>query len=170
MAPRIARPTHRNGVSRAPLLHLHLSYAVTRRGLPAAVSFRRWIETALRVAGRGETVELSVRIVGAREGRLLNRRYRGRDYATNVLSFPAELPAGVDLPLLGDLVLCAPVLAREAREQGKPLAAHYAHLSIHGVLHLLGHDHLRPHQATRMETLETAALARLGIPDPYRPR
>ena len=170
MAPRIARPTHRNGVSRAPLLHLHLSYAVRRRGLPAAVSFRRWIETALRVAGHGGTVELSVRIVGAREGRLLNRRYRGRDYATNVLSFPVELPAGVDLPLLGDIVLCAPVLAGEASAQGKRMAAHCAHLSIHGVLHLLGYDHRKRNDAARMEALEVAALAAVGIEDPYRPR
>ncbi len=181
MAPRISRPMLRNSAprresrvpsleSRVPLLTLHLGYAVPRRGLPATVSFRRWVAAALAIAAHRAPAELSLRLVDAREGRALNRRYRGRDYATNVLSFPAELPAGVDLPLLGDLVLCAPVLAREAREQGKPLAAHYAHLSIHGVLHLLGHDHLRPHQATRMETLETAALARLGIPDPYRPR
>lgn len=166
----IARTPARQRNARVPALTLHLSYALPRRGLPAAVSFRRWVVAALAIAAYRAPAELSLRLVGAREGRALNRRYRGRDYATNVLSFPAELPAGVDLPLLGDLVLCAPVLAREAREQGKPLAAHYAHLSIHGVLHLLGHDHLRPRQATRMEALEIAALATLGIADPYHPR
>ncbi|EQD65636.1 protein belonging to Uncharacterized protein family UPF0054, partial [mine drainage metagenome] len=96
--------------------------------------------------------------------------YRGRDYATNVLSFPVELPAGVDLPLLGDIVLCAPVLAGEASAQGKRLAAHCAHLSIHGVLHLLGYDHRKRSDAARMEALEVAALAAVGIEDPYRPR
>jgi probable rRNA maturation factor len=125
---------------------------------------------ALAIAAYRAPAELSLRLVGAREGRALNRRYRGRDYATNVLSFPAELPAGVHLPLLGDLVLCAPVLAREARAQGKPLAAHFAHLSIHGTLHLLGYDHLKRSDATHMEALEIAALATLGITDPYRPR
>ena len=94
----------------------------------------------------------AVRIVGTREGRALNRHYRGKDHATNVLSFPAELdegiklPKGVTMPLLGDLVLCAPVVAREAREQKKPLAAHYAHLTVHGTLHLLGWDHAHEHE------------------------
>jgi probable rRNA maturation factor len=85
-----------------------------------------------------------------------------------VLSFPAELPPGVDLPLLGDLAICAPVVLREAAEQGKPVAHHWAHLTVHGVLHLLGHDHLVDADADRMEALETRILATLGIPDPYR--
>ena len=114
-----------------------------RAGLPAAVSFRKWVAAALD--GRIREADLAIRIVGTKEGRALNRHYRGKDYATNVLSFPAELPEGlpegVKLPLLGDLVLCAPVVAREAREQKKPLAAHYAHLTVHGALHLLGWDH-----------------------------
>ena len=114
-------------------------------GLPAAVSFRRWVAVALD--GRIREADLAIRIVDNKEGRALNRHYRGKDYATNVLSFPAEMaegvkmPKGVKMPLLGDLVICAPVVAREAREQKKPLAAHYAHLTVHGVLHLLGWDH-----------------------------
>lgn len=99
--------------------------------------------------------------------RALNARYRGRDYATNVLSFPAELPPGVDVPLLGDIVVCAPVVAREAAEQHKAPRAHWAHMLVHATLHLLGHDHEQPHDATRMEALETRILAALGFPDPY---
>ena len=146
---------------------VHLACATARRGVPAAASFRRWVEAALRGAGRRKPAELSIRIVGAREGRELNRRYRGRDYATNVLSFPVELPQGVRSPLLGDIVICAGVVAREARAQGKPARDHYAHLAVHGVLHLLGHDHADAGDARRMETLETRILARLGIADPY---
>jgi probable rRNA maturation factor len=179
MDMRGSRPTPRHGAPRrrtasteggAPALRLHLNYAVSRRGLPAAPSFRRWVAAALSIAAYRAPAELSLRLVGAHEGRALNRRYRGRDYATNVLSFAAELPAHVNLPLLGDLVLCAPVLAREARAQGKPLAAHCAHMSVHGVLHLLGYDHVRRDDAARMEALEIAALATLDIEDPYRPR
>src|SRR5690606_8380831 len=128
------------GMSRQPVqLDLAVSYALPRKGLPAAVSFRRWVEAALQ--GRIRRADLALRLVGEREGRALNRHYRGKDYATNVLSFPAELPEGVKLPVLGDIVICAPVVAREAHEQGKELAAHYAHLTVHGVLHLLGWDH-----------------------------
>ena len=146
---------------------VHVSYALPRRGLPAPVSFRHWVAAALAGVRRRAAAELAIRIVGAAEGRALNRRYRSRDHATNVLSFAAELPPGLRLPLLGDLVICAPVVAREAREQGKPLAAHYAHLTVHGVLHLLGHDHQDEGPARRMEALETRILAGLGIIDPY---
>ena len=146
---------------------VHVSYALPRRGLPAPVSFRCWVTAALAGARRRAAAELAIRIVGTSESRALNRRYRDRDRATNVLSFTAELAPGLRLPLLGDLVICAPVVAREAREQGKPPAAHYAHLTIHGVLHLLGHDHQLEAPARRMETLETRILAGLGIADPY---
>jgi len=146
---------------------VHVGYAVPRRGVPAAASFRRWAAAALRGAGRRRAAELSIRIVGAREGRAMNHTYRGRDRATNVLSFPVELPPGVRLPLIGDLVICAPVVAREAAEQGKAPRDHYAHLTVHGVLHLLGHDHLEPAEAARMEALEIRILAALGIADPY---
>ena len=117
--------------------------------------------------GRIRKADLAIRLVDEREGRSLNRHYRGKDYATNVLSFPAELPEGVTLPLLGDLVVCAPVVAREARKQGKLPAAHYAHLTIHGVLHLLGLDHDNEREALVMEQLERDILATLGYTDPY---
>ena len=146
---------------------VHVGYAVPRRGVPAAASFRRWVAAALRGAGRRRASELSIRIVDADEGRQLNRGYRGKDYPTNVLSFPVQLPPGVDLPLIGDLVICAPVVTREAAEQGKAPRDHYAHLTVHGVLHLLGHDHAEPAQAARMEALEIRILAGLGIADPY---
>jgi probable rRNA maturation factor len=137
-----------------------------RAGIPSPASFRRWVEAALSDARR-RPVELSIRIVGAREGRTLNRAYRGKDYATNVLSFSTELPPGIRLPLLGDIALCAPVVRREAAEQGKPCAHHWAHLTVHGVLHLLGHDHVEEAQAQRMEKLETRILKALGMPNPY---
>lgn len=150
-------------------LDIAVGYAAPRAGVPAATSFRRWAAAAL--AGRIREADLAIRIVDEKEGRALNHHYRGKDYATNVLSFPAELPEGlpkgVKLPLLGDLVLCAPVVAREAKEQGKPLNAHYAHLTVHGCLHLLGWDHEDPREAEAMEQLEREILAGLGLPDPY---
>ena len=146
-------------------LDVSVSYGLPRAGLPAAVSFRRWAAAAAQ--GRIKRADLAIRLVDAKEGRALNRHYRGKDYATNVLSFPVELPAGVTLPLLGDLVICAPVVAKEALEQGKPLAAHYAHLTVHGVLHLLGLDHEDTREADAMEQIERDILATLGLPDPY---
>ena len=148
-------------------LDVAVNYAAPRAGVPAAVSFRKWVAAALK--GRIREADLAIRIVDEREGQALNRHYRGKDYATNVLSFPAELPEGVKLPLLGDLVICAPVVAREAAEQGKPVAAHYAHLTVHGVLHLLGWDHEDEREAEAMEQLEREILAELGIADPYQP-
>ena len=146
-------------------LDVTINYAVPRIGIPAAMSFRKWVAAAL--ANRIREADLAIRIVGTKEGRALNRHYRGKDYATNVLSFPAELPKDVKMPLLGDLVLCAPVVAREAKEQKKPLAAHYAHLTVHGVLHLLGWDHDDEREAECMEQLEREILATMGIADPY---
>ncbi len=154
--------------SRVPSPVVHVGYTVPRRNVPAPASFRRWVEAALRSAAFRKPAEVSIRIVGAREGRALNRRYRGKDYATNVLSFPAALPQGLTSPLLGDLVICAPVVMREAREQRKEIRHHYAHLTVHGVLHLLGYDHQNHRDAMRMERLETRILASLGIADPYR--
>ena len=150
-----------------PRLEVGVSYAAPRRGVPASASFRGWVAAALAGARHRHPPELSIRIVGAREGRALNRQYRGKDYATNVLSFPVELPRGIASPLLGDLVLCAPVVAREAREQRKAPRDHYAHLAVHGVLHLLGFDHQNEGDAARMEMLETRILATLGVADPY---
>ena len=119
---------------------------------------RRWVAAALR-----GPAELSVRIVGEAEGRAMNLQYRGKDYATNVLTFDyAQSPV-----VMADLVLCGPVVAREAREQGKALEAHYAHLLVHGVLHLQGYDHETERQARLMERRESRVVARLGFPDPY---
>ena len=148
-------------------LTLSVGYGVPRGGVPSAASFRRWVEAALHGAKRRKATELAIRIVGLEEGQALNRDYRGKDYPTNVLSFPAELPPGVALPLIGDLAICAPVVQREAAEQGKSARDHWAHLTVHGVLHLLGHDHLEDAEAEAMEALETRILAGLGIADPY---
>ncbi|MFC4528468.1 rRNA maturation RNase YbeY [Dyella halodurans] len=151
----------------SPTLTIAVGYAAPRLGVPAPASFRRWAEAALRGAKRRKATELSIRIVDTDEGRTLNREYRGKDYATNVLSFPVELPPGVTLPLIGDLAICAPVVAREAAEQGKAARDHWAHMTVHGVLHLLGYDHIEDAEAEAMEALETRILAGLGIADPY---
>ncbi|MEO8959626.1 MAG: rRNA maturation RNase YbeY [Rudaea sp.] len=153
--------------AQAPALDLAVGYTMPRAGLPSSTSFRRWVEAALRGAKRRQPSGLAIRIVDTDEGRALNRDYRGKDYATNVLSFPAELPPGVALPLIGDLAICAPVVLREAAEQGKSARDHWAHLTVHGVLHLLGYDHIADHDAEAMEALETRILAGLGIADPY---
>jgi probable rRNA maturation factor len=139
----------------------------SRKGVPAPASFRRWVEAALKGARRRKATEVAIRIVDADEGQALNLQYRGRDYATNVLSFPADLPPGVNLPLIGDLVICAPVVVREAAEQGKKPTDHWAHMTVHGTLHLLGYDHMEDAEAEAMEALETRILAGLGIADPY---
>ncbi len=120
--------------------------------------FVRWARAAL--AGGGE---ITIRLVDAEEGRALNNEYRGKDYATNVLSFPYDTEPVV----LGDLVICPSVVAREAAEQNKPLAAHYAHLTVHGMLHLQGWDHEEDEAAQAMEDEERKILAALGYPDPY---
>jgi probable rRNA maturation factor len=137
-------------------------------GNPSAADFRCWAEAAFN--SRRSPAEVSIRIVGDTEGAELNGRYRGKTGPTNVLSFPAELPAGVPLPTVGDLVICAPVVAREAQVQGKDPSAHWAHLTVHGCLHLIGYDHEHEAEAAKMEALETAILAGLGLPDPYTPR
>jgi probable rRNA maturation factor len=147
-------------------LDLAVQYGTRRPFAPAVPSLRRWAEAALADA-RG-AFSLGIRVVGAAEGRVLNRRWRGKDYATNVLSF-ASGAAGVPGPVpLGDLVICAPVVSREAGEQGKSLQAHWAHMVVHGVLHLRGHDHERAREARAMESLEIGILRRLGFGDPYR--
>ena len=134
--------------------------------LPSDAQIQQWISCAL-ASQQLDEAEVSVYIVDADEGRELNREYRQRDYATNVLSFPADIPPEVEIPLLGDLVVCAPVVEREATEQGKPLDAHWAHMLIHGSLHLLGFDHIEEADAEAMEALETQLLASLGYADPY---
>lgn len=148
------------GVKAAPALTLEVQYAVDAIGLPTRRELRKWLRAALR-----GNAEVTLRIVAEAEGLALNRDYRKRDYATNVLSFVYQ-----DAPpcLVGDIVLCAPVVQREAVEQCKPLAVHYAHLVIHGVLHLQGYDHEGDNDAEVMEAEEIQILARLGYDNPYR--
>ncbi len=134
--------------------------------VPDPSTMRSWILAALTREYKDDA-ELAVRLVDVAEMTSLNHRYRGRDGATNVLSFPAELPAGVDIPLLGDLAVCVPVVTAEALEQGKTPAAHWAHLLVHGTLHLLGYDHSNDADAQIMETLETSIVTALGFPPPY---
>jgi len=133
--------------------------------LPSESDFRRWVGSALQ--GKREDAEVVVRIVDEDESAELNQTYRGKAGSTNVLSFPFEAPAEVELNLLGDLVICAPVIEREAKQQGKTTEAHWAHMAVHGSLHLLGYDHLSDEQASEMEFLETEILTGLGYTAPY---
>lgn len=134
-------------------------------GLPDDVTFTRWVREAV---GASPTA-LTLRLTDAGEMSELNNHYRGKAYATNVLSFPLEFPDETGIPYIGDIVICPDVVEREAAEQRKPLDAHYAHLTVHGVLHLLGYDHEMDDDAEEMEMLETQILAKLGYPDPYQP-
>ena len=145
-------------------IELDLQLSGEHDDIPADEDFHRWVGAAL--AGH-ETAELTIRIVDREESHALNHQYRGKDRPTNVLSFPAELPPGVDIPLLGDIVICAPLVAEEASEQEKTNRAHWAHLTVHGVLHLLGHDHQADEEAEEMERLEISILHGLGFADPY---
>lgn len=141
-----------------PKLLITVQYASDIPDLPTQAEFRKWARSALNL-----DAEITLRLVDEAEGRTLNRDYRGKDYATNVLTFPlAEEPH-----LMGDIVLCAPVVLREAREQNKTLNAHFVHLTVHGVLHLRGYDHETEAQAELMETLETEIVTKLGYADPY---
>ena len=137
--------------------------ATSRAGVPHARSFARWANAAFAGGAprrASDSAELTIRVIGAAESRRLNRTWRGKDKPTNVLSFSSDHE-------LGDLAICAPVVAREAREQGKQPAAHWAHMVVHGVLHLLGYDHENDRDAVRMETREAKILAQLGMPNPY---
>jgi len=145
-------------VNQAYKMSLSVQYASQAKNLPTRQQFRRWIKVALE-----REVRMVLRIVGEAEGRALNRDYRGKDYATNVLTFVYDDTT----PLAGDLVICAPVVAREAKEQGKDLLAHYAHLTLHAALHLQGYDHLKQREAERMEARETALMKKLRYPAPY---
>lgn len=147
------------------MIDLDLQIAVKAPELPAEADIQRWVAAA--VGDAMEEAQLTVRIVDEAEIRELNATYRGKDYPTNVLSFPFEAPPGVDIPLLGDIIVCAAVVAREAAEQGKPLKAHWAHMVIHGTLHLLGYDHIEEAEAEEMEGLEIRLLADLGYANPY---
>ena len=135
---------------------------------PDEEDLRRWITAAMAAAGsRAQDSEICVRLVDTEEMTRLNRDYRGKDGPTNVLSFPADLPPEAELPLLGDIVICVPVVRHEAAEQHKTLAAHWAHMAVHGTLHLLGYDHIEQDQAVAMEALESRILAQLNFDCPY---
>lgn len=133
--------------------------------VPNEQQLQTWVDTAL--TNYTADTEIVVRIVDEIESAALNSQYRHKQGATNILSFPTDLPEGIELDLLGDLVVCAPVLEREALQQQKPLTHHWAHIIIHGVLHLLGYDHLTDEDANLMESKEIALLHTLDIPNPY---
>jgi len=137
-----------------------------RRGVPIRRSFEQWVRAALK-GRRSGTIEINIALLDKPAARAINRQYRSKDYATNVLSFPYEPLPAEKTALLGDLALCPAVIAREARLQRKRLRDHYAHLTVHGVLHLLGKDHQNARDAMKMEAIERRVLARLGIADPY---
>ncbi len=141
-----------------PKLAATIQYASEASNLPTASQFRKWAKAALRV-----DTEVTIRIVDAEEGKLLNNTYRGKDYATNVLTFPLT----EDPYLMGDIIICAPIVEAEAKAQQKSLDAHYAHLTVHGILHLHGYDHETDLQAELMEGLETAIVTKLGYASPY---
>ncbi len=141
-----------------PRLVFAVQYGAAARNLPSRSQLRKCAHAALE-----REAQITVRIVGRAEGKALNRNYRGKDYATNVLTFVFR----DEPPFEGDLALCAPVIAREARAQGKSAAAHYAHLVVHGVLHLQGYDHENDADARIMEERESQIVTRLGFPDPY---
>jgi probable rRNA maturation factor len=143
---------------RAARLSLTVQYAVVATALPVAATLRRWARAALE-----HDAAVTVRFVGTPEGRVLNEVFRGKDYATNVLTFVYDAAE----PLAGDIVLCAPVVRREAKAEGKRLSDHCAHLVVHGMLHLQGFDHDTPRAARSMEARETAILTSLRVPDPY---
>jgi probable rRNA maturation factor len=147
---------------------IEIQCAITAEGLPSSAQLYQWLQHALQ--NRAADSELTLRIVDEAEITALNHRYRGKDGATNVLSFPYQPLPGVESGLLGDIVICAPVVAREAVTQSKSLEEHWAHITIHGVLHLLGHDHQQAEEAGHMEQLEAQLLGQLGFADPYRPR
>lgn len=154
----LARSRNSNRGSRNPGLVMTVQYAIDARGLPSRARLRRWAHAALERDAR-----LTVRIVGTGEARALNRHYRGTDRPTNVLTFVMRKRPRLE----GDIALCAPVIAREARARHRSAAAHYAHLLVHGVLHLQGYDHETERQARLMERRESRVVARLGFPDPY---
>lgn len=141
-----------------PKLTLAVQYASEHRPLPSRAQLRSWVRATLRV-----DTEVTIRFVDEAEGRSLNQHYRAKDYATNVLTFPLS----AEPHLIGDIIICAPVVASEAIAQGKSLIAHYAHLTVHGILHLHGYDHENEAQAALMESIETAIVTKLGYADPY---
>ncbi|WKY58700.1 rRNA maturation RNase YbeY [Vibrio sp. SNU_ST1] len=147
-------------------IELDLQLAVeNEQGLPSEQDIQLWLDKT--IPQFQENAELTVRIVDTQESHQLNHDYRGKDKPTNVLSFPFEAPPGVELDLLGDLIICRQVVEKEAEEQSKPLLAHWAHMVVHGSLHLLGYDHIEDDEAEEMESLETEIMQTMGFEDPY---
>ncbi|WP_028468062.1 rRNA maturation RNase YbeY [Neptunomonas japonica] len=138
----------------------------TNLELPSDEDFQHWVTLAL--TGRKSRGEICIRLVEPTESQQLNNDYRGKDAPTNVLSFPFDGPEGIPMDLLGDLAICADIVTKEAQEQNKPVRNHWAHMVIHGTLHLIGFDHINDSDAEQMETLEIALLASINIPDPYQ--
>jgi probable rRNA maturation factor len=147
-------------------IEVEVQRETSNSSVPSDQQFEQWATAALQ--GHAES-ELVIRVVDQEESRRLNEQFARKNKATNVLSFPAGLPPSIDLALLGDIVICAPLVESEAKEQNKPAPAHWAHLTIHGVLHLLGYDHQSDEDAAKMERLEADLLQPFGFPDPYRP-
>ncbi len=143
-----------------------LQNACDASNLPTAELFQQWVDAALTSVTEQE-FELTIRLVNSQESQQLNKQYRQKDKPTNVLSFPFEVPEGIELNLLGDLVICSQVVEQESKEQKKVLFDHWAHMVIHGCLHLLGYDHINDTDANEMEALEIKILATLTINDPY---
>ncbi|MEZ8821645.1 rRNA maturation RNase YbeY [Vibrio sp. 10N.222.54.A1] len=147
-------------------IELDLQLAVeNEQGLPTEQDIQLWLDKT--IPQFQENAELTVRIVDTQESHQLNHEYRGKDKPTNVLSFPFEAPLGIELDLLGDLIICRQVVEKEAEEQSKPLLAHWAHMVVHGSLHLLGYDHIEDDEAEEMESLETEIMQSMGFEDPY---
>lgn len=134
--------------------------------LPTDQDFHRWLSAA--VSPFQPEAEVTIRLVDEAESQMLNKTYRQKDAPTNVLSFPFEAPPGIELPLLGDLVICRQIVEKEAKEQNKNVMAHWAHMVVHGSLHLLGYDHIEDDEAEEMESLETDIIEQLGFPPPYQ--
>lgn len=145
--------------------YIDIQYAAQTSSTPNEDSLRAWCEAALQDGN--ENAELTLRVVNKQEIRALNAQFRQKDAATNVLSFPSELPAELKLNLLGDVIICADVVEQEASEQNKTIEAHWAHMVVHGALHLQGYDHVDDNDAARMEALETTLITALGFPAPY---
>jgi probable rRNA maturation factor len=146
-------------------LDVDVQFGIEGEDIPPASAFRLWAQAAMEEDA--QTSSLAIRVVDAAESQELNRTYRDKDKPTNVLSFPFDLPPEIEESHLGDLAICAEVVAKEAQEQGKPLAAHWAHMVVHGVLHLRGFDHIEDADADIMEEKERVILDGLGISDPY---
>lgn len=147
-------------------IDLEVQYEIDSQDLPSVEQFQQWVDLALQ--NHQQDAELCIRIVAPDESQSLNSEYRGKDKPTNVLSFPFEVPEDIPVNILGDLVICAQVVADEAKQQQKPENNHWAHMVIHGCLHLLGFDHIKEDEADEMEALEKSLLSNLDIPDPYQ--